>query len=1063
MGDPRPYKESMDGASDASESERETSSNGEVKVRLNIAAGATEPLKVYLRLRPRALGRAFASPCFEAIDATTLVSTVTVQDNQQQRKFTFTKVFPELSQQEDIFEEVVGGPLASFMAGHHVLLFAYGPTGSGKTYTMQGTPEQPGLIPRTLDRLFRLVGPQLTSRAPFAPLYFGEVQPLEHRNERYILQKRDNLLLQQRAKGAAEYSTFLFTSSSTTSSCDASAFKPGSTDVSVWVSCYEIYNENVYDLLVPLGHGQRRTLKLGEDHDHRAYVKNLTEVPVQTAEDAYALLCVARLNLSIAETRLNQSSSRSHCMFNIRLVRCDDASDEPAVSCLTLCDLAGSENPGKTGNVGSRLREAGRINNSLLVLGRCLEALRLGKGAEQRAPFRDSKLTQVMQAFFVGGGIVSLIVNVSPSPAVLEESLGALKFSAVATEVVPVAAEPRHTKCRAAVQRLSKVRQRSDRWSADCDASERSFDEDNVAELFETVETLQRELDRAQQTIAHLRQRVQAQEQSIDRLEDSRRRMVKVYEEVVRVKVDCAKVYMRIELDRKYKAQRKELVKARKEIARLRGETGPPRLSDVIVLGDSEDDSDESDGESVDESTSSLNTTSHDYPRQNAPSCSETAAPAEVRRSLRSTLQAEVDHLRVQLDALSAEKTLLLGAVSAERDAALDSAAQLDSLMQELADARAERNQAERDADRALEQLRELREEHREAVVSVELLRNQLAAVSQAQETKAKELASLTSQYQQQLDVNANLKNRLADMADIVQNTDALRHQVEVLQLQLHEATERQELAESGRLEAESKLSSSKLEHRRELDLLGQQHEAAQRTTLSQFQSKVDDLKAKCAKFQQKWAEAEASREKACSDAAQNKEALLQQLEEVQATLTLKESELECCKELLKNSEAAQLVLLERTGSQRPKLEDVTEEVDENDEGNTWRKTPASKRQRPRRQTQQVGDAIAFCDDDDFAAPRRVTRSRAKKSSISVAEQNRSVLAEANSSSSPLQRVLGYMTDVFSRASAVGAADAKLRSRLVEPDPDFVDLTLSHEDNSSTTTPCRKSSRRARK
>ncbi|KAG0423609.1 hypothetical protein HPB47_000619 [Ixodes persulcatus] len=1022
MGDPRPYKESMDGASDGSESERESSGSGpEVKVRLDIAAAAAEPLKVYLRLRPRALGRAFASPCFEAVDATTLVSTVTVQDNQQQRKFSFTKVFPELSQQEDIFEEVVGGPLASFMAGHHVLLFAYGPTGSGKTYTMQGTPEQPGLIPRTLDRLFRLVGPQLTSRVSFAPLYFGEVQPLEYRDERYILQKRDDLLLQQRAKDAAEYSTFLFTSSSTTSSCDASAFKLGSADVSVWVSCYEIYNENIYDLLVSLGRGQRRTLKLGEDHDHRAYVKNLTEVPVQTAEDAYALLCVARRNLSIAETRLNQSSSRSHCMFNIRLVRCNDASDEPAVSCLTLCDLAGSENPGKTGNVGSRLREAGRINNSLLVLGRCLEALRLGKEAEQRAPFRDSKLTQSLSS-----------VNVSPALAVLEESLGALKFSALATEVGPrVAAEPRHHQVPGAA--LAKTAPSNG------------------------------ELDRAQQTIAHLRQRVQAQEQSIDRLEDSRRRMVKVYEEVIRVKVDCAKVYMRIELDRKYKAQRKELVKARKEIARLRGETGPPRLSDIIVLGDSEDDSDESDGESADESTSSLNTTGQDYRRQNTPSCSEAAAPAEVRRSLRSTLQAEVDDLRAQLEALSAEKTLLLGAVAAERDAALDSASQLDSLIQELANTRAERNQAERDADRALEQFRELREEHREAVVNVELLRNQLAAVSQARETKAQELASLTSQYQQQMDINADLKNRLADMADIVQNRDALRHQVEMLQLQLHEATERQELAESGRLEAESKLSSSKLEHRRELDLLGQQHEATQRTTTSQFQSKVDDLKAKCAKFQQKWAEAEALREKARSDAAHNEEALLQQLEEVQATLTLKERELECCKELLKNSEAAQLVLLERTGSQKPKLEDVTEEVDENDEGNTRRKTPASKRQRPRRQTQQVSDAVASCDDDDFAAPRRVTRSRAKKSSISVAEQNRSVLAEANASSSPLQRMLGYVTDVFSRASAVGAADAKPRSRLVEFDSDFVDLTLSYEDNPSTTTPCRKSSRRARK
>lgn len=216
-----------------------------------------------------------------------------------------------------------------------------------------------------------------------------QVQWLGPWEENRILKKRDDLLKLQRARNAAEYSTFLFPSLSS----DTSILPPKPREVVVWVSCYEIYNENIYDLLVPLERGQRRTLKLGEDRNHRSYVKDLTEVPVQTAEDAYGLFCTARRNLSIAETRLNQSSSRSHCMFNVRLVRCDE--DGPAVSCLTLCDLAGSNNPTKTGNMGSRLREAGRINNSLVVLGRCLKALRLGKGAEKWAPFRDSKLTQV--------------------------------------------------------------------------------------------------------------------------------------------------------------------------------------------------------------------------------------------------------------------------------------------------------------------------------------------------------------------------------------------------------------------------------------------------------------------------------------------------------------------------------------------------------------------------------------------------------------------------------------------------------------------------------------------
>lgn len=1041
MTEPRPYKDSMDGVAQSSDVELEGSSSVPVVgMRLDLTAAEAEPLKVYLRLRPRAQGRMFASPCLEALDAKTLVSTATLQDNQQRRQFTFTKVFPELSRQEDIFEEVLCGPLESFLSGRDVLLFAYGPTGSGKTYTMQGTPEQPGVIPRTLEQLFRWIGPQVAPRAPATPLYFNEVRRLGARDENRILKKRDNLLKQQRARNAAEYSTFLFPSLSSASvdSSNTSILPSKPREVVVWVSCYEIYNENIYDLLVPLERGQRRTLKLGEDRNHRSYVKDLTEVPVQTAEDAYGLFCTARRNLSIAETRLNQSSSRSHCMFNVRLVRCDE--DGPAVSCLTLCDLAGSENPTKTGNMGSRLREAGRINNSLLVLGRCLEALRLGKGAEQRAPFRDSKLTQVMQSFFVGDSTVSLIVNVSPSLAALEESLGALKFSAIATAVVPVPADSCRTKCQAAVRRLTQVWQRStcsDGWSSDSEASERTFDEDNMAELLETAATLQKELEKAQQMIAYLENRVKQKEAALTHSEYYQKRMDVMYEELIEKKVQRAQVCMKFELNRKYRAQRKELVKARMEIARLRGETQPPRLSNIILPGDSEDDdSSDDDNESPPEQPTS----------PNAPSRTGEEAPAEVRRSLQNTLQVEVENLRVQLEELSVEKALFEGATVSE----------LDSLRQELADTKMERDKAERDADNVLDQLQQLQEEHREALSSVELLKDQLASTTEAQEMGAQELARLTSQYQQLRDINADLEARLSDMAEAVQSADTLCHQVEQLRLQLDETSEKQELSESGKLEAERRLALSEVEHRRQLKLLRQECEAKQRAAIAELQSKVDELSAVCAELEQKRTNAELSREKAHSDAERDKNALSVALAEMQAALNRKEGELERCKELLKSREVAQLTLVERMGTVKPKME-ISEEVDENKETGARQKTTAVKSERPRRKTRQVVDAARFEDDGDFVTPRRVTRSRVKKSSVCTAEQNCSILSEANrdTPSSPLHRFAGYVAEVFSRASAASGAGPAPRTRLAKADPDFVDLT---EVDSPPT--YRKSSRR---
>ena len=140
-------------------------------------------------------------------------------------------------------------------------------------------------------------------------------------------------------------------------------------------------------------------MKLCEDRSGNTYVKGLREVRVNSADEAYQALMIGRENLHFAATKLNQQSSRSHCIFTIKLVKVADPSMPhlARVSMLSFCDLAGSERISKTHNVGERLKEAGNINTSLLVLGRCIKAIRHNQGlkekekkADQVVPFRES-------------------------------------------------------------------------------------------------------------------------------------------------------------------------------------------------------------------------------------------------------------------------------------------------------------------------------------------------------------------------------------------------------------------------------------------------------------------------------------------------------------------------------------------------------------------------------------------------------------------------------------------------------------------------------------------------
>ncbi|MEE6479938.1 hypothetical protein FKM82_012414 [Ascaphus truei] len=212
--------------------------------------------------------------------------------------------------------------------------------------------------------------------------------------------------------------------------------------LSIWVSYFEIYNEFLYDLLEPISSGpnrKRTTLRLCEDRNGNPYVKDLNWINVHNADEAWKVLKVGRKNQSFASTHLNQNSSRSHSIFSIRILHLQGGNDvTPKISELSFCDLAGSERC-KDQRSGDRFKEATNINTSLHTLGRCITTLRQNQQQKLRqnmVPFRDSKLTRVFQGFFIGRGRSCMIVNINQCASTYDETLHAMKFSAIASQLV---------------------------------------------------------------------------------------------------------------------------------------------------------------------------------------------------------------------------------------------------------------------------------------------------------------------------------------------------------------------------------------------------------------------------------------------------------------------------------------------------------------------------------------------------------------------------------------------------------------------------------------------------
>ncbi|KAJ6864802.1 kinesin-like protein KIN-5C [Populus alba x Populus x berolinensis] len=297
------------------------------------------------------------------------------------RVFTFDKVFGPSAQQRDLYEQAVVPIVHEVLEGFNCTIFAYGQTGTGKTYTMEGEckrsksgpngelPPEAGVIPRAVKQIF---------------------DTLESQN--------------------AEYS--------------------------VKVTFLELYNEEITDLLAPeeisrvaLEEKQKKQLPLMEDGKGGVLVRGLEEEIVTSASEIFTLLERGSAKRRTAETFLNKQSSRSHSLFSITIhIKEATPEGEELIKCgkLNLVDLAGSENISRSGAREGRAREAGEINKSLLTLGRVINALVEHLG---HIPYRDSKLTRLLRDSLGGRTKTCIIATVSPAVHCLEETLSTLDYA----------------------------------------------------------------------------------------------------------------------------------------------------------------------------------------------------------------------------------------------------------------------------------------------------------------------------------------------------------------------------------------------------------------------------------------------------------------------------------------------------------------------------------------------------------------------------------------------------------------------------------------------------------
>ncbi|XP_033022737.1 kinesin-like protein KIF23 isoform X8 [Lacerta agilis] len=413
-----------------------------------------DPVGVYCRLRP--LSVPDQECCVKVINTTTVQVhppdgyRIFRNGEYKEVQYSFKEVFNVGGTQKHVFDIVAKPLVDDLIHGKNGLLFTYGVTGSGKTYTMTGSPGDGGLLPRCLDMIFNSIGSLQAKRYVFKLDDKNGVEVQCDVDALLERQKREVFQTPKTPSSKRQIDPEIADMINVQNNCKVEEVDEDNV-YSVFVSYIEIYNNYIYDLLDegpfdPIKPKLPQSKILREDQNHNMYVAGCTEVEVKSTEEAFEVFWRGQKKRRIANTQLNRESSRSHSVFLIKLAQAPlDASGDNVLqdrelitfSQLSLVDLAGSERTNRTKAEGNRLREAGNINQSLMTLRTCIEALRENQtyGTNKMVPYRDSKLTHLFKNYFDGEGKVRMIVCVNPKAEDYDESLQVLRFAELTQEV----------------------------------------------------------------------------------------------------------------------------------------------------------------------------------------------------------------------------------------------------------------------------------------------------------------------------------------------------------------------------------------------------------------------------------------------------------------------------------------------------------------------------------------------------------------------------------------------------------------------------------------------------
>ncbi|XP_013714773.2 kinesin-like protein KIN-14Q isoform X2 [Brassica napus] len=320
-------------------------------------------IRVFCRCRPLNFEEIEAGASMGIdVESTKNGEVIVMSNGLPKKSFKFDSVFAPSASQADVFEDTA--PFAtSVIDGYNVCIFAYGQTGTGKTFTMEGTPENRGVNYRTLKNLFEIT---------------------KERENRYSYE--------------------------------------------ISVSVLEVYNEQIRDLLVPASQNAStaKRFEIRQVNEGNHHVPGLVEARVTSIEEVWDVLKTGSNARAVGKTTANEHSSRSHCIHCVMVKGENLLTGECTKSKLWLVDLAGSERVAKTEVQGERLKETQSINKSLSALGDVIYAL---ANKSSHIPFRNSKLTHLLQDSLGGDSKTLMFVQISPNEKDNSETLCSLNFA----------------------------------------------------------------------------------------------------------------------------------------------------------------------------------------------------------------------------------------------------------------------------------------------------------------------------------------------------------------------------------------------------------------------------------------------------------------------------------------------------------------------------------------------------------------------------------------------------------------------------------------------------------